>query len=164
MIIYLDIDDVVADWHGSAQQILGRTWQKNVERLPDQEWNRIKEYERFYLLLPLMKGARNLVSYCQAAVRKGQAEDLRFLTAIPRNNDMPWAIQDKIRWADGLFHGIPVFFGPYSHDKWKHCKPGDILIDDRHSNCQEWANAGGLSHVYTNVDDCLVWLEGIMGK
>ena len=36
-------------------------------------------------------------------------------------------------------------FGPYSHDKHVHCLPGDVLIDDRTSNCEDWRRAGGVA-------------------
>ena len=58
------------------------------------------------------------------------------------------------------FPNIPVFFGPFSYDKYRHCaSPEDILIDDRTSNCEEWISAGGKAHIYRNWPDCKVWLE-----
>ena len=63
MIIYLDMDDVVADWHEAAQVLLKQRWQKNGDRLPDSEWDKIKQESRFYRNLPLMPGATELVKY-----------------------------------------------------------------------------------------------------
>ena len=82
-----------------------------------------------------------------------------FLTAIPHDYSVPYATQDKVWWANDHFPGIPVFIGPFSHDKWRRCKPGDILIDDRVSNCEEWRREGGLAHIYKNWPDCKAWLE-----
>ncbi len=159
MKIYLDMDDVVADWHEAAQIFLKRRWNKDGERIPQDEWNKIKQYSRFYRELPLKPGAYELYNYCKNLVEEGRAEGLFFLTALPHDNSMPWASQDKVWWADEYFKGTPVFFGPYSHDKWRHCEPGDILIDDRHSNCSEWRSAGGLAHEYTTWERCKPWLE-----
>jgi hypothetical protein len=72
---------------------------------------------------------------------------------------MPFAAWDKVLWAIERFERIPVLFGPFSHDKWRHCTPGDILIDDRTSNCSEWRSAGGLSHIYRTWEGCRPWLE-----
>jgi hypothetical protein len=36
-------------------------------------------------------------------------------------------------------------FGPFSKDKYVHCHAGDVLIDDRTSNCEEWRAAGGIA-------------------
>ena len=164
MIIYLDMDDVVADWHEAAQVFLKQRWQKNGDRLPDSEWDKIKQESRFYRNLPLMPGATELVKYCLDAVYSERADGVRFLSAIPRNNDMPWAIQDKVWWAYDHFPGIPVFLGPYSDDKWQHCRPGDILIDDRTDNCMQWENAGGHAHIYRTWEGCKPWLEQILNS
>jgi 5'(3')-deoxyribonucleotidase len=158
MKIYLDMDDVVADWLTQAYTILGKQWAQGA-RIPQNEWNKLKDDQRFYRNLPLKPGAHELVQYCQNLVSTGRAESLAFLTAIPHDYSVPYAPQDKVWWANDHFPGIPVFIGPFSHDKWRHCKPGDILIDDRISNCEEWQRQGGLAHIYKNWSDCRAWLE-----
>lgn len=158
MIIYLDMDDVVADWMLSARAIVNRNWEYG-ERIPDHEWDKVKAKSRFYRDLPIKPGAHELVEFCRDAVANGQADDLRFLTALPHDYSVPFAPWDKILWAMERFERIPVLFGPFSHDKWRHCKPGDILIDDRTSNCEEWAQAGGQAHVYRTWEACKPWLE-----
>jgi 5'(3')-deoxyribonucleotidase len=158
------MDDVVADWHSAAQEFLKMRWSKAHERIPQEDWDRIKMNSRFYRNLPLKPGAHELVQYCRDAVTNKLADSMAFLSAIPRNNDMPWAIQDKVWWAHENFEGIPVFLGPYSHDKHVHCAPGDILIDDRTSNCTEWENAGGQAHIYKNWPDCKVWLDQLFSN
>lgn len=162
MIIYLDMDDVVADWFESAQQFLGQRYNQYHERIPQKDWDRLRAHSRFYRHLPVKEGAKDLVTYCQNLVDQGLAKEIRFLTALPRNDDMPWAVNDKVYWAQEHFPGIPVFIGPYSDDKWKHCQPGDILIDDRTDNCMQWENAGGHAHIYRNWEDCKVWLDSIL--
>jgi 5'(3')-deoxyribonucleotidase len=161
MIIYLDMDDVVADWMGTARAIVNRTWNYG-EIIPEEDWNKVKAKKRMYRDLPLRAGAVELVEYCRKAVHTGKAEALFFLTALPHADDMQWAAYDKVQWAEKYFPGIPVFFGPYSFDKYKHCSFGDILIDDRTSNCEEWANAGGHAYIYKNWEDCRVWLDRIL--
>jgi hypothetical protein len=158
MIIYLDMDDVVADWMQYAQDLLKMRW-ANGERIPQAEWDKLKADLRFYRNLPLKEGAHDLVQFCRDAVSKGQADGMAFLTALPHDYSMPFAAQDKVWWAHEHFEGIPVFLGPFSHDKWRHCKPGDILIDDRHSNCSEWRSAGGHAHEYRTWEACKPWLE-----
>ena len=162
MIIYLDMDDVVADWHTAAQEFLRMRWHKENERIPQEDWDKIKMNSHFYRELPLKENAHDLVQFCRDAVSNGLADELRFLSALPRNNDMTWAVWDKVLWAQEHFEGIPVFLGPYSYDKWKHCKPGDILIDDRTSNCEEWIRAGGHAHIYRTWEGCRPWLEQIL--
>ena len=160
MNIYLDMDDVVADWHGQAQQVLKLRWNKVGDRIPQEQWDKVKEDMRFYRNLPLMEGAHELVTMCQDYISRNPQYHLRFLTALPHDYSMPLAASDKVMWAFDHFPGVPVTIGPYSHDKWRHCKnPTDILIDDRTSNCEEWITAGGQAHIYRDWPTCYTWFE-----
>jgi 5'(3')-deoxyribonucleotidase len=160
MNIYLDMDDVVADWMPAARAIVNRNWDYG-ERIPESDWNKVKAKARFYRDLPIKLGAHELVEYCKNIVQETNGT-LQFLTALPHDYSVPYAAQDKVWWAHERFPGIPVFFGPFSFDKHKHCQPGDILIDDRTSNCNEWHAAGGLAHIYRTWPDCKVWLESVL--
>lgn len=162
MIIYLDMDDVVADWMTAARDIVKRNWNYG-EQIPDEDWNKVRAKSRFYRDLPIKEGAHDLVNFCRDAVADGRADDVRFLTALPHNDDMPYAAYDKVLWATERFERIPVLFGPYSYDKPKHCQPGDILIDDRTSNCEEWITAGGHAHIYRTWEACEPWLKERLG-
>ena len=162
MNIFLDVDDVVADWLVQAQKILGMTWDdKKGERIPQSDWDRLKEETRFYLNLPLKPGAHDLVNYCKELTSR-TGGTLQFLTALPHDYSVPYAPQDKVWWANRHFPGIPLFLGPFSHDKWRYVSgPDDILIDDRVSNCREWIAAGGQAHIYTTWQECKPWLESL---
>lgn len=164
MKLYLDMDDVVADWQPYAEQFLGLRWDYlKGERIPQHEWDKLKEDYRFYSKLPIKPGAYELVEYSRNLLATGKIEHLAFLTALPHDYSGQYASWDKCFWADKHFPGIPVFFGPFSYDKWRHCKPGDILIDDRHSNCSEWRAAGGLAHEYRTWEACKEWLNDNIG-
>lgn len=167
MNLYLDMDDVVADWMGQARRMVKRNWEYG-ERIPDSDWNKIKAKSRFYRDLPLKEGAEQLVQWCRDYVEHNRNNDkevnLAFLTALPHDYSMPWAASDKVFWADKHFPGIPVFFGPFSFDKYRHClTPDDVLIDDRHSNCHEFIAAGGRAHIYRNWTECHNWLQATLG-
>ena len=161
MNIYLDMDDVVADWFGYARDYLREPLFKDGDILPDATWRRLKDDQRMYSKLPIKEGAQELVAWCRN-YRDTHNAGLYFLSAIPKGNDMPWAPQDKVFWGYKHFPDIPVFLGPYSHDKWVRCQPGDILIDDRRSNCEDWERAGGLSHIYREWPECKTWLESVL--
>ena len=160
MKIFLDMDDVVADWITYAQQCLGMKW-GDAERIPGHDWARLKNETRFYSKLPIKSGAEELISYCRNLLSTEKIEQLAFLTALPHDYSVPYAAYDKVFWANERFPNIPVFFGPFSHDKYRHCKPGDILIDDRTTNCIEWRDAGGKAFIYKNWEECKIWLDEI---
>lgn len=138
--IYLDMDGVVADFNSYAKKKL------NIDRIPhthsDENWNKLSSNLRLFRDLEKTPEADRLVKFCQL-VCKEKNWTLLFLTAVPKDDDVPWAYYDKIIWAQKYYPDIPVMFGPKASDKWRHCQPGDILIDDRPSNCEEWKLAKG---------------------
>ena len=95
MNIYLDMDDVVADWMPAARAIVNRNWEYG-ERIPESDWSKVKAKQRFYRDLPVKPGAYELVDYCKQLVENGQAEGLYFLTALPHDHSVPYASQDKV--------------------------------------------------------------------
>jgi 5'(3')-deoxyribonucleotidase len=166
MNIYLDMDDVVADWRLAAEDFLGIKFPNGDQwaRVPDDKWLLLKGHSRFYRHLPVKTGAHELVAWVTKYSRRTDS-GLYFLSALPHGNDVPWAVQDKVWWAHDHFPHIPVFLGPYSYDKHVHCRNiGDILIDDRPSNCEEWIAAGGQAHVYKEWPECKLWLEQTLGE
>jgi hypothetical protein len=95
----------------------------------------------------------------------------KILTAIPRVTSIPSAEDDKKAWvaehADSVFRGQPpqVFIGPHSKDKWRHCKFGDILIDDRADNCNAWHDAGGFAILHKgDINETLKRLDFVVDQ
>lgn len=160
MKIFIDMDEVVADFNGYATWALGKSAEDVW--LTDVDWISLRQHQRLYRNLAVRQDARQLVDYlCEYAQGRSHVF-VAFLTAVPRKNDMPWAFTDKVLWAQRYFPQVPVWFGPHSADKFQHCAAGDILIDDRKSNCDEWAAAGGLSHIYRSWEPCRAWLETVL--
>lgn len=152
--LYIDMDGVTADFNGQAKITLNATEQDALNaaqqgRWPPDKWKILIEIPHFYRNLPPLPTGKKIV---ELALKFQQELDyqLYFLTAIPSSNDVPDCIYDKILWTQEHYPYIPVRFGPYSKDKHKHCKPGDILIDDRKDNCQAWLQAGGTAILYEN--------------
>ncbi len=159
--IYLDMDGVVADFDTATSKIIGRSHSTN-EPWPPADWAKLRPYQRLYLDLPLMPDAKQLVESVMELANKHDYE-VRFLTAVPKDNDFPWAFQDKMIWKQKHFGDIPIWFGPYSADKHFRSKSGDILIDDRTSNIDEWTQAGGVGILHNgDVNQSLDKLRTIL--
>lgn len=147
--LYLDMDGVLADFNARAAELLGAPPEEVAQtekrgRWPEDQWRRLVEDQNFYRNLPKTIIADRVIDLA-LRFQNDLGWTVRLLSAIPRGNDMPAAFHDKIdwfneRWPDA---GFRVHFGPYSHDKHKQCSPGDILVDDRLINCEEWLRAGG---------------------
>lgn len=164
--INCDMDGVVADFDAFVFINMGRTFSHQAGPGADAEmWNFLSKYERLYYVLPSMPYAEELLQTIMAI----PAAAKRMLTAIPRRASVPTAEKDKIDWMAERFPHIPlpVVIGPFSRDKWKHVKnPGDILIDDRHDNIQEWIAAGGIGilHDPNDGDRTIRILKEITGQ
>ena len=138
------MDGVLADWNTGVENIIGyRREDANAPYNPD-DWAKVRQTQRIYRDLPLMKDATRLADTARQ-FRDRLGWELLILTAVPKDNDFKWAFYDKFTWANKNFPDIPVHFGPYSKDKHTHCNPGDILVDDRKSNCDEWLEKGGIA-------------------
>ena len=151
--IYLDMDGVVADWDRAATLYLREPRSVAMAGTPErywppEQWERLREAPHFYRTLPKMPGADRMANLARDLRDRG-GYNLMFLTASPKGNDVPWAFWDKMQWAQEFFPDIAVHFGPYSTEKWMHCQPGDILVDDRKDNCDSWEEAGGAAVLVT---------------
>jgi 5'(3')-deoxyribonucleotidase len=153
--IYLDMDGVVADFRSYATGKIGLQHPAVGDLYPDADWHRLRDNPHLFLQLPIMARANELVNLARK-YRDQLGWELMFLTAIPHNNDLPWAFHDKAEWARLYFTDIPVHFGPYSSDKHLHCSKGDILVDDRLDNCRDWEHAGGIAFKVDRTLDSVI--------
>lgn len=156
--LYLDMDGVVADFDGYAFKTLGVPPSEGI--YSNDVWQKLAANPRIYRDLMPTKYAGDLVLECSIIAARNNL-DLYFLTAVPKGNDVPWAFYDKVNWAKLYFPTIPVHFGPFSKDKHQHCKPGDILIDDRHSNIEEWRSSGGIGILHKDYVATMGQLEAL---
>lgn len=156
--LYLDMDGVVADFDEYANRTLGVPPSQGI--YPEDIWQKLAANPRIYRDLVPTPYAYQLFRECVNFCLKYNYE-WAFLTAVPKGNDVKYAFYDKVEWAQKYFPATPVFFGPYSKDKWKHCKTGDILIDDRSSNIDEWRAAGGIAIHHVNIDSTLLELSSL---
>ena len=151
-IVNIDMDGVVADFDAFVLKHLGRTFDHAAGPGSDAEmWNFLTTVPNMYANLEMTPYAKELVEMVRETGLR-----FRFLTAIPRRTSMPSAENDKREWVEKHFPGVPMIIGPYSADKWKHAFPGDILIDDRKDNIQDWRSKGkgvGILHVYDDFEN-----------
>jgi len=152
--IYLDMDGVVADFDSYVSILLGRKigWDSSTD-LTDEEWERLASVDRLYYQFSLMPDATKLVAYVKSLSTRFH---VGFLTAVPRRSTIPSAKDDKQAWVNKYFPGMRMDIGPYSHHKQKWCKPGDILIDDRPSNIEQWTAVGGIAIYHTGDVDASI--------
>jgi hypothetical protein len=150
-IIYLDLDGVLADFDAFLMQEMGRTFPHSVGPVGDKEmWNFLMTIPELYFRLPPTECCFELWNLAHQL-----SERVEILTALPRRSTIPTAENDKLRWVEKYFGSQAIVnFGPHSRDKWKHAKPGDILVDDRVSNIHEWETMGkGIGILHTDFEN-----------
>jgi hypothetical protein len=122
--LFLDADGVLADFDEGVRRLLGMTPAAfEAEHGKREFWRRIAKARNFYGELPEMPDARLLFD----GVRHLQPT---ILTGLPIGN---WAAPQKIAWAAEHFPGVPIITS-LARDKYKHMKPGDVLVDDRENH------------------------------
>jgi 5'(3')-deoxyribonucleotidase len=151
------MDGVVADFNEYAFRVHG--FGSEVE-YPDNLWNQIARNPRLYRDLKKTPYADDLVNFCRTFAKDRNME-LYFLTAVPKSNKLHWAFYDKVMWGQTYFPDVPVHFGPFSKDKQFHCKQGDILIDDRIQNIDEWNRVGGIGILHDLYENTIFRLKNL---
>ena len=161
--IYFDLDDVSADFSGYVNRALGTNYHVG-ETLRLADWEELRRsHGRLFRDLDIIEGTWNVIQLLESSQK---LHEIAFLTALPFDGQHPWqyAPQDKIEWVQKNFPDTPCFLGPYAHNKYFHCKPGDILVDDKLSNCEEWESAGGVAHLFKTPEVLLDFLNDNLGE
>jgi len=132
--IYLDCDGVLADFDRGATQVLGAS---------PAEYERRHGLARFWAALaaaPDFFGSLALMPDAMALYEAVRHREPAILTGLPRG---AWAEPQKRAWAARHFPGVPVITTSAAR-KREHCRPGDVLVDDRDKYRHLWEEAGGV--------------------
>lgn len=156
--LYIDMDGVVANFNGFAATVLREPVDFTTEKWAPEQWNKLRDYPCLYRYLPKMPKADEVINLARM-FRTHLNWGLYMLTAVPKGNDVPDAFHDKILWMQKHYPDIAVRFGPFAKNKKDHCRPGDVLFDDRVSNCEEWVQAGGRAILAKDPDRALEELK-----
>lgn len=146
--IFLDCDGVLADFDAYAHDYFGMPPREYERRMGSRQfWAALEAKGDFYLNLPLMADARDLVA--------GVAHlNPTIITGCPRGN---WAQGQKVAWAAEHFPGVPIITCR-SADKRDHARPGDVLIDDWNQHRHRWLEMGGVWITHTCAETSLAAL------
>lgn len=156
--LYIDMDGVVADFNKFASTVLHIQVEPGAQKWSEGQWAKLRDYPGLYRYLPKTSKADEIISTARM-FRNILNWPIYMLTAVPKGNDVPDAFHDKILWMQKYYPDIRVRFGPFAVNKKDHCKPGDVLIDDRISTCEEWTAAGGRAILATDLDRALQELK-----
>ncbi|MFE1599874.1 hypothetical protein [Methylobacterium sp. ID0610] len=152
MQLHLDCDGVLADFDEGAARVLG---------CPPREYQRRHGLARFWAALaraPDFYGRLPLLPDAETLFRAVRALDPIILTGCPRGN---WAQAQKERWAAKHFPGTRLITC-MAVDKRRHCRPGDVLIDDTPMHRHLWERAGGTFILHRSARRSLELLAALL--
>lgn len=145
MMIYIDMDGVIADFEGWITSVLPEVTEDDW-RYNDSPWKVLDEnIETVYRdLKPL-----HLLPYINYMYNS--LDNVKFLSAVPKKwagSDF-WdkAVANKRTWLLKHIDNFQVrdaIFTKGAGDKINYMKPGDVLYDDRQDTIDTWNEAGGL--------------------
>ena len=162
MMIYLDMDGVLADFDRGVNELCGMRASSQAGRdddpdYDDRMWAAIRKVDHFYDKLELMPGAKELFD----RLRGKYGDRVEILTGIPRKErGIVTAAEDKIAWTRRLLSEDVIIHTVSRKEKQDYCKgPEDILIDDREKTIREWREAGGTGILHVSAEETIRELE-----
>ena len=133
MTLYCDLDGVLADLEGGYKRAFGIETNKTLDNI---DWALVNTVPNFFESIPLMKDAPSLWS--SIAPHRPV-----ILTGAPKEL-FEEASANKREWVRRHIGDHVEVRCCRSSEKSKHCKPGDVLIDDWEKYRDRWVKAGGL--------------------
>lgn len=147
--ICLDMDNTLV----ALDHYLDQTYGVMSKEERHKHWDENFQLE-WFMHAPLMPGALDLLDYCCS-----NFDNVRILTALPHNQPhLAWQCMEvKLAYAQKKFgHAIPVTFGPFSNDKYKHCGGRNyVLVDDLETNVIQWMDAGGKGILFKSAEQAI---------
>ena len=133
--LFLDCDQVLADFNGGAEHLFGMPPRKARELYgPEAFWDLIRSKGDFFLSLSVLPEGKRLYD----AVKHLHPT---ILTGTPP--EIPEAAPQKCEWAAMRFPGTPIITCE-SADKRLYMQHGDVIVDDWPKYSHLWEEAGGI--------------------
>ncbi len=146
--IFCDMDGVLVNFDDSIKALCG-AYPKELAR--PVMWQKVIETPDYWLNLPKLSGADELVAYLRP-------QGFKILTGLPVYG-YDKAAKEKPLWIKKHYgHDIEVICC-LTKDKSTYCQKGDILIDDREATIIEWQKAGGIGIFHTDINKTLAELK-----
>ena len=155
MKVFLDIDEVLADWEKGEKSV---PFDRNTQ--PNEYWEWMGQ--EFYSNLPVIEGAVEFYKEILKILSTSKNYSLNFLTGVTM---VTGAYSGKAEWVKKVFGDkfyLTKLIMCASKDKWLLAGSNRILIDDRPRNITEWNANGGIGILHRNFDESINQLKIIM--
>jgi len=137
---YVDMDGVLADFDAHYFNTFGTVTdiaKNNVD------WDAVNADKDFFFNIPPKPDMQDLWNFLMPFNPK-------VLTGVPKVFSEQ-ATENKERWIRKHLGNNVEVICTQSANKYRYCKPGDILIDDWERYKEKWLNAGGIWITHTSA-------------
>lgn len=144
--VYLDMDGVIADFHGQFLKRYGVTSKQfKTNNSPERYWEKIYEDPNFFLGIPAFPWINHLV--CDIRNYLGPVTIL----SSPSRTNQALCVTQKRYWVDAhLGDEFPAIFETKKH---MYAEPDTLLIDDTPYKIDKFKEAGGNTHLFTDYEN-----------
>lgn len=143
--IYCDMDGVLTNFNKAAKDLMG-TNKWSEKKL----WRKVEKTEGYWSGMEWNPGGKEIWD----AIKQYNPT---ILTSMPRTG-REQCDKEKREWVQKhLGSDVPVI--TVVGNKYKHAKPGDILIDDMTKNTKPWSEADGIAILHKDLGKTLKAIE-----
>ena len=155
VVIYCDMDQVLADFLGGAEKVIGEPFESNSDRYTKDEMKAmIVAKKDFWHTLPWLEGGRNLWK----VISKIPDTPIHILSAYASWD--PNCKAGKRAWLKKNLKPSPSrIFLVKRAEKQNFAEKNAILIDDHPKNIKEWTSAGGKGVLHINTSTTIAKLK-----
>jgi hypothetical protein len=155
MRLFCDMDGVLADFDRGYEIVMGRpiTERDYHKEWSQEDWDLLhRTAPTFFRDLPPMPDMFELWEY----IRR---HDPTILTGVPRELTSSVTSNQKTDWSARMFGPQQPIICCRSKEKFHHCRPGDVLIDDWPKYKHLWEGAGGIWVTHTSASATIARLK-----
>ena len=150
--VFCDMDGVLVDFDKGYRELPGGLELDGTPHTSNEFWTPINEKGKdFWVNLEWMSDGKILWNYIE--------DYYPILLSSPSRKGFG-SREGKDIWVKRELPGVPLKL-EYSFNKKKYSGPGNILIDDRESNIDQWIEHGGIGILHKSAEETIVELKKI---
>ena len=152
--LFIDMDGVLSDFDSKWVDVFN---EHPRESFNSEKWKRFCEGRNF-LTLDLYPGASQLIAYLNE-LKKFPDISINILSSTGGYEYHDLIQDQKIYWLKSHRIDLNPIFVPGKKFKRYHAKVNTLLIDDHAENCAEFVQHGGVSHLYTEPGQAIIFID-----
>jgi hypothetical protein len=144
MLVFIDMDGVVADFDKHVVEVYGKPMESMTNKEKDRFWDAECVAFRFFANSPLIQEGASLVkSLCEASF------PVSFLTSTGGQLQHIEIAKQKLDFLQRHgFGDLPVAFATGTASKATFASPSNVLVDDREKVVDAFRSNGGVAHLF----------------